>query len=375
MSQDAELVERCLQGDRAAWDDLVLEYSRYVYAIASQGYRLQGARRRGRVPGGIPARLRPARHAAQPRSAAPLDRPADPARLPGQALSRPARGAERGRAGGNRQHASTSSTRRSPSARRSPSSPRSARRCSTGSSAATRATGRSARSSGSPRGRSRAASPGASGSCASASVMPELPSGTVTFLFTDIEGSTRLLEELGEGYGEALTAHRAALRDAFAAHGGVEVDNQGDAFFFAFPDAREAVDRCGRRPGRARCRAGARADGPAHRHAVADGRGLLRPRREHRRARRGERARRAGRVHEGDARPPRRRGGRATSASTASRTSTSRSGSTSSARSRFPPLKTISNTNLPHPASSFVGREREVAEVEARRSRRRGSSR
>src|SRR6478735_9384851 len=71
--------------------------------------------------------------------------------------------------------------------------------------------------------------------------MRELPSGTVTFLFTDIEGSTRLLEELGEGYGEALTAHRATLRDAVAAHGGIEVDNQGDAFFFAFPDARKAT--------------------------------------------------------------------------------------------------------------------------------------
>src|SRR4051794_5859713 len=43
MADDAQLVERCLQGDRAAWDDLVLEYSRYVYAIASQGFRLQGA--------------------------------------------------------------------------------------------------------------------------------------------------------------------------------------------------------------------------------------------------------------------------------------------------------------------------------------------
>src|SRR4051812_5384497 len=43
MADDAQLVERCLQGDRTAWDDLVLEYSRYVYAIASQGFRLQGA--------------------------------------------------------------------------------------------------------------------------------------------------------------------------------------------------------------------------------------------------------------------------------------------------------------------------------------------
>jgi hypothetical protein len=63
-----------------------------------------------------------------------------------------------------------------------------------------------------------------------------LPGGTVTFLFTDIEGSTRLLQRMGpERYGEALAAHRRLLRQAFAAEGGVEVDTQGDAFFVAFP--------------------------------------------------------------------------------------------------------------------------------------------
>ena len=72
--------------------------------------------------------------------------------------------------------------------------------------------------------------------------MRELPSGTVTFLFTDIEGSTRLLHELGaEGYAEALAEHRRVLREAFAAHGGVEVDTQGDAFFVAFPTAPGAL--------------------------------------------------------------------------------------------------------------------------------------
>jgi predicted ATPase len=72
--------------------------------------------------------------------------------------------------------------------------------------------------------------------------MRELPAGTVTFLFTDIEGSTALLHELGPaGYAESLDSHRRALRDAFAAHGGVEVDTQGDAFFVAFPDAEEAL--------------------------------------------------------------------------------------------------------------------------------------
>ena len=69
-----------------------------------------------------------------------------------------------------------------------------------------------------------------------------LPSGTVTFLFTDVEGSTRLLQELGpEGYAEALAGHRRALRAAFAAHDGVEVDTQGDAFFVAFPTAPGAL--------------------------------------------------------------------------------------------------------------------------------------
>jgi predicted ATPase/class 3 adenylate cyclase len=69
-------------------------------------------------------------------------------------------------------------------------------------------------------------------------VRGDLPSGTVTFLFTDIEGSTRLLHELGpDAYGAELAEHRRVLREAFAAHGGVEIDTQGDAFFVAFPTA------------------------------------------------------------------------------------------------------------------------------------------
>jgi class 3 adenylate cyclase len=72
--------------------------------------------------------------------------------------------------------------------------------------------------------------------------MRELPRGTVTLLFTDIEGSTRLLQELGrERYVRALSEHRRLLRQAFARHGGVEVEMQGDSFHFAFPSAREAV--------------------------------------------------------------------------------------------------------------------------------------
>jgi class 3 adenylate cyclase/CheY-like chemotaxis protein len=71
--------------------------------------------------------------------------------------------------------------------------------------------------------------------------MPELPSGTVTFLFTDIEGSTRLLKELGESYGGMLADHQRLLREAFGAESGREIDTQGDAFFFAFGRGKNAV--------------------------------------------------------------------------------------------------------------------------------------
>jgi class 3 adenylate cyclase len=68
-----------------------------------------------------------------------------------------------------------------------------------------------------------------------------LPSGTVTFLFTDIEGSTALLRELGERYAEVLGRERSILRETLTAAGGQEIDTQGDAFFFSFTRAREAV--------------------------------------------------------------------------------------------------------------------------------------
>jgi class 3 adenylate cyclase len=72
--------------------------------------------------------------------------------------------------------------------------------------------------------------------------MSELPAGTVTFVFTDIEGSTRLLQELGdEGYGRVSGDHRRLVRETFGARGGTEIDTQGDAFFFSFPRARDAV--------------------------------------------------------------------------------------------------------------------------------------
>jgi predicted ATPase/class 3 adenylate cyclase len=71
--------------------------------------------------------------------------------------------------------------------------------------------------------------------------MADLPAGTVTFLFTDIEGSTRLLHTLGDRYADALAAHRRVLRATFAASDGVEVDTQGDAFFYAFARASDAL--------------------------------------------------------------------------------------------------------------------------------------
>jgi class 3 adenylate cyclase len=71
--------------------------------------------------------------------------------------------------------------------------------------------------------------------------MASLPSGTVTFVFSDIEGSTALLKQLGDGYEQVLADHRRLMREGFGAHGGVEIDTQGDAFFFAFPRARDAV--------------------------------------------------------------------------------------------------------------------------------------
>ena len=71
--------------------------------------------------------------------------------------------------------------------------------------------------------------------------MSALPSGTVTFVFSDIEGSTSLLKALGDGYGDVLSDHRKLMRESFTTRGGVEIDTQGDAFFFAFPRARDAI--------------------------------------------------------------------------------------------------------------------------------------
>jgi predicted ATPase/class 3 adenylate cyclase len=67
------------------------------------------------------------------------------------------------------------------------------------------------------------------------------PSGTVTLLFSDVEGSTRLLRRIGDAYAELLAEHRRLLREAFASHRGFEMDNEGDAFFVAFESASDAA--------------------------------------------------------------------------------------------------------------------------------------
>jgi class 3 adenylate cyclase/DNA-binding NarL/FixJ family response regulator len=72
-------------------------------------------------------------------------------------------------------------------------------------------------------------------------VTHDLPSGTITFLFTDIEGSTRLLKRLGDDYAELLAEHHSLFRTLFEERGGREVDTQGDAFFVAFARAKDAV--------------------------------------------------------------------------------------------------------------------------------------
>ena len=71
--------------------------------------------------------------------------------------------------------------------------------------------------------------------------MAELPTGTVTFLFTDIEGSTRLLEEFGDSFPALLETHDQLVRGAITGSGGVEVRTEGDSFFVAFASASDAV--------------------------------------------------------------------------------------------------------------------------------------
>jgi class 3 adenylate cyclase len=70
-----------------------------------------------------------------------------------------------------------------------------------------------------------------------------LPVGTLTLLFSDIEGSTSLLTGLGPRWGEALSAQRSILREVFEQHGGTEMGTEGDSFFVVFASAHDAVDR------------------------------------------------------------------------------------------------------------------------------------
>jgi predicted ATPase len=192
----------------------------------------------------------------------------------------------------------------------------------------------------------------------------DLPSGTVTFLFTDIEGSTALLNRLGaEGYAEALLEHRRALRAAFVAHLGVEVGTEGDSFFVAFPTAPGAAEA-------ALAAQAALAGGPIQvRMGLHTGTPLLVGDEYV-----GEDIHKAARVaacgHGGQV------------LLTEATRQLAGVGVTSLGMhllkgfddpveifqlggGSFPPLRTISNTNLPRPASPFLGREREVSEVMA----------
>jgi predicted ATPase/class 3 adenylate cyclase len=192
----------------------------------------------------------------------------------------------------------------------------------------------------------------------------DLPSGTVTFLFTDIEGSTRLLAELGpERYADALTQHRSLIREAFAKQGGVEVDTQGDALFIAFGNAAAALAVAAEAQqalasGPIRVRMGLHTGTP---HAGPEGY-------VGHDVHLGARIAAAG--HGGQVLMSRATRESAPGAKDVLELGEHRLKDFAAPVAifqlgieRFPPLKTISNTNLPRPASSFVGREREVAEI------------
>jgi predicted ATPase len=194
--------------------------------------------------------------------------------------------------------------------------------------------------------------------------MTELPAGRVTFLFTDIEGSTRLLDDVGEvRYEELLGVHRTALRDAFSRHGGVEVDTQGDAFFYVFEDAGSALRAAG--------------EGQA---VLADGPVAVRMGAHTGAARRGESGYVGREVHRAARIAASGHGGQVVVSSATAALADLELTELGEHRLKdfdepiplfqlgtddFPPLKTVSNTNLPRPASSFVGREQEVADVAA----------
>jgi class 3 adenylate cyclase len=188
------------------------------------------------------------------------------------------------------------------------------------------------------------------------------PSGTVTLVFTDIEGSTALLDELGaEAFKEALADHRRALREAFGAHSGYEVDEAGDGLFYAFASASEAVKAV------AQAMASLANGSVQSRVGVHTGEPLLDPPKYvgpdvHKAARimsaaHGGQVLLSGATHELVAEDVLNLG-RHRLKDFAEPIPLYQLGS-----DRFPPLRTISNTNLPVPLSSFVGREQEVTEV------------
>src|SRR5947207_7136019 len=188
------------------------------------------------------------------------------------------------------------------------------------------------------------------------------PSGTVTFVFTDVEGSTALLDDLGaEAYRQVLADHRRTVREAFAAYAGYEVDDAGDGLFYAFASASEAVSAVEQAMA-------ALADGPVRiRVGVHTGEPLLDSPKYigadvHKAARimsaaHGGQVLLSGATHElvaADLLDL----GKHRLKDFAEPVTLFQLGA-----DRFPPLRTISNTNLPVPLSSFVGREREVARV------------
>jgi predicted ATPase len=188
-----------------------------------------------------------------------------------------------------------------------------------------------------------------------------LPTGTVTFLFTDVEGSTRLLHELGERYADALAEHRRVLREAFERHGGVEVDTQGDAFFVAFPKASAALsaatEACDALDGPIRVRMGLHTGEPlvtaegyvgidvhrAARIAAAGHGGQILVSQSTRDLAGSDSLRDLGEHRLKDLTAPER--------------------IYQLGEERFGPLKTLHQTNLPVQPTALVGRERELAEV------------
>lgn len=199
--------------------------------------------------------------------------------------------------------------------------------------------------------------------------MRTLPSGTVTLLFTDIEGSTRLLHELGDRYAEVLSEHRRLLRSAFNAHGGVEVDTQGDAFFVAFHRAEDAVEAAtdaqrATANGRVRARMGIHTGRPALREdgyigidvhrgaricAAGHGGQVLLSVDTRRALGPGPRVRDLGEHRLKDLPAP----------------EWLFQLLAPELETRFPPLRSLNNTNLPVSASSLIGRERELSEIGA----------